>query len=86
MSTGVIISERIIPENNIPNTDVVEYSNTVLTAPISFSPIRKNKVDIPVPIIDIIKIFGNCISSISIGIWNNAITEIVIAAQMKDTI
>lgn len=68
MSTVVIVSERIIPENNIPNIDVVEYNRTVLTAPMSFNPIRKNNVDIPVPISDITKIFGNCVHSTFIGI------------------
>ena len=68
ISTDVISSERINPENNIPNIDVVEYNSTVLTAPINFNPIKKNNVDIPVPIMDIIKILGNCTHSTSIGI------------------
>ena len=61
----VIVSKRNIPANTTPNTDVVEYSSTVLTAPIDLNPIKKHIVDIPVPNIEIIKIPGNCIKSTS---------------------
>ena len=67
-STTVIASDRIKPENITPKTEVVEYSKTVLTAPMSFIPIKKNNVDIPVPKIDNTKMPGNCIKSTSIGI------------------
>ena len=68
MSIGVITSDKINPEKNIPNTDVVENNKTVLTVPIIFNPIKKNMVVIPVPTNEIIKIFGNCSNLISIGI------------------
>ena len=67
-STTVTVSARIKPENTTPKTEVVEYNKTVLTAPMSFIPIKKNNVENPVPKIDNTKILGNCIKSTSIGI------------------
>ena len=71
ISIMVISSYRKIPENMMPKTDVVEYSNTVLTAPIIFKPARNNNVDIPVPKTAIIVMLDKCDISKSIGISNN---------------